>query len=74
LLVNGTLADVLLFGSFLVWAVVDRISQKRRPARAVPGAPEAKANDVIVVVVGLLLYLAFAFWLHEMLFGVRPVG
>lgn len=74
LLVNGTLADVLLFGSFLVWAVVDRISQKRRPARPLPGAPESRANDVIVVAVGLLLYLAFVFWLHEMLFGVRPFG
>ena len=33
LLVNGMLADVLLFGSFLAWAVVDRISLKRRPQR-----------------------------------------
>ena len=32
LLANGTLADVLLFGGFLVWAVADRISVKRRPA------------------------------------------
>src|SRR5256885_9401553 len=37
LLSNGTLADVLLFGGFLAWAVVDRISLKRRPARPVPG-------------------------------------
>jgi len=72
LLVNGTLADVLLFGSFLIWAVVDRISLKDRVQRPLPGTPESGANDVIVIVVGLLLYVAFAFWAHEALFGIRP--
>ena len=72
LLVNGMLADVLLFGSFLVWAVVDRISLKNRPQRALPGAPESGINDAIIVVVGLGLYAVFAFWAHEWLFGVRP--
>jgi len=72
LLVNGTVADVLLFGSFLVWAVMDRISLKQRPARPIAGAKESKMNDIIVVVVGLALYLVFVFFLHEKLFGVRP--
>jgi uncharacterized membrane protein len=72
LMVNGTLADVLLFGSFLLWAVADRISLKNRTARPLAGAPESRTNDAIVVVVGLLLYVAFGFWLHEMLFGIRP--
>jgi uncharacterized membrane protein len=74
LLANGTLADVLLFGSFLVWAVVDRISMKRRVARPLPGAPESRANDLIVIVVGLALYAVFVLWLHEMWIGVRPFG
>jgi uncharacterized membrane protein len=72
LLVNGTVADVLLFGSFLVWAVMDRISLKNRPARPLAGAKESKVNDIIVVVVGLALYLAFVLLVHEKLFGVRP--
>jgi len=72
LLVNGTLADVLLFGSFLIWAVADRISLKKRPARPLPGATESNKNDVIIIVVGLALYVAFVFWLHELLIGVRP--
>ena len=72
LLVNGMLADLLLFGSFLAWAVVDRISLKRRPQRPLPGAPESGINDAIIVVVGLALYAVFAFWAHEWLFGVRP--
>jgi uncharacterized membrane protein len=74
LLANGMLADVLLFGGFLVWAVVDRISMKRRVERPVPGAPPSKLNDLIAVVGGLVLYVAFVLWLHRWLFGVSPVG
>jgi len=74
LLVNGTLADVLLFGSFLAWAVVDRVSLKNRPERPLPGARESNTNDVIAIVVGLALYFVFAFWAHQALFGVRPFG
>ena len=72
LLVNGSLADILLFGSFLVWAVASRISMKNRPPRALQTAPESPLNDVIVVIVGLLLYLVFVFWAHQWLFGLRP--
>jgi len=73
LLVNGTLADVLLFGSFLGWAVADRISLKRRPARPVQGAPESGFNDIILIVVGLALYAATVLWLHQLAFGVKPL-
>lgn len=72
LLVNGTLADVLLFGGFLVWAVADRISLKRRAPRAVPGAPARPLNDVIALVGGLALYALFFFWAHQALIGVAP--
>lgn len=72
LLVNGTLADILLFGSFLLWAVADRISMKRRVARPLPGAPESNMNDMIVIFLGLALYAAIVLWLHNILFGVRP--
>ena len=74
LLVNGTLADVLLFGGFLAWAVADRISMKRRPQRDIPRAPRTAFNDVIVVVGGLGIYLAFVFWLHSAWIGVSIVG
>jgi uncharacterized membrane protein len=74
LLVNGTVADLVLFGSFLAWAVVDRISLKRRPARDVPGAPPGKFNDLIVVVLGLAAYIVFALHLHARWIGVAPFG
>ena len=70
LLANGTLADVLLFGTFLVWAVADRISLKHRKAHPVPAAPAAAANDIIAVILGLAVYIAFGFWLHLRLIGV----
>ena len=74
LLANGTLADVVLFGSFLAWAVADRVSLKRRTPLPVPGAPPSRWNDAIAIVGGLALYVAFLLWLHLRLIGVRPVG
>ena len=74
LLVNGTLADVVLFGSFLAWAVVDRISLKRRTPRPVPGLPPSGTNDVIAGVLGLALYGVTVFWAHRALIGVAPFG
>lgn len=73
LLVNGMLADVLLFGGFLAWAIVERISLKRRGQRDIPQLPTSAANDVIVIVGGLLLYGAFVVWLHPALFGVAVI-
>ena len=72
LLVNGSSADLMLFGAFLIWAVADRISVKRRPLREVPHIPESTANAVIVIIVGLGLYVAFTLWLHGPLIGVKP--
>lgn len=73
LLVNGMLADVILFGVFLAWAVVNRISLKRREARPVPGLPASNTNDIILVVLGLIAYGAFVMHLHEALIGVNPL-
>ena len=71
LLTNGALADVLLFGCFLAWAVAGRISMKHRRNRPVPGFPASPANDLIAVVVGLLLYLLFVMVLHDWMTGVK---
>lgn len=70
LLANGTLPDALLFGTFLAWAVADRISLKHRVPRPVPAAPPTAINDAIAVVLGLAVYTAFVFWLHLRLIGV----
>jgi len=68
LLVNGDLASVILFGAFLAWAVWNRIAVKRRGAPLPVRGPAV--NDVYAVVLGLALWLAFIFWLHQWLIGV----
>jgi uncharacterized membrane protein len=74
LLANGSLADVLLFGGFLAWAVADRISLKRRSAPQVPPtAPPGPWNDAIAVVLGLAVYALLIGWAHARLFGVSPL-
>jgi uncharacterized membrane protein len=74
LLANGTLADVLLFGGFLAWAVADRISFKRRPPQRIHTAPARPLNDVLAIILGLVLYAVFIGWAHVRLFGVSPLG
>jgi uncharacterized membrane protein len=74
LLANGRLADVLLFGGFLAWAVIDRISLKKRPPQVLRTARPGKFNDAIAVIVGLALYVFFILWAHVRLFGVSPLG
>lgn len=73
LLVNGSLADVILFGSFLIWAVADRISLKRRTPLPVPSIPPYRFNDALAIALGLVVYFLFIFVLHAWLFGVTPV-
>jgi len=75
LLVNGDLASVLLFGGFLVWAVVDRISEKKRLRAGITSNPVAGPLkwDIIDVVGGLVLYVLFVTVLHEWLIGVPPI-
>ena len=74
LLVVGTVASTVLFGSVLAWAVADRISLKRRVARAVPALPAGRWNDAIAIVVGLGLYAYLLCCGHLQLIGVAPFG
>jgi uncharacterized membrane protein len=74
LFANGALADVVLFGAFLAWAVADRVSLQRRPPRAAPVAAVTRWNDAIALAGGLALYAAFLFGLHRALIGVPLLG
>jgi uncharacterized membrane protein len=71
LLVNGMLADILLFGSFLAWVVVNRISLKRR-VRIIPSAAPSPFNDLVAIIAGLVTYIVVAFYLHYKVIGVIP--
>jgi len=73
LLANGTLADALLFGAFLLWAVFDfRAARARDRVHGRIGVRASLPADVATIVVGVALWWAFAFYLHGWLFGVRP--
>lgn len=74
LLVNGGLHDLLLFGSLLLWAGIDRMSVTRRNAPPPQGAPPGRWNDAIAVGAGLATYVVFVLWLHAWLIGVAPVS
>jgi uncharacterized membrane protein len=75
LLANGDLGGIILFGSFLAWAVFDRISLKRRTDAGAPPIPVGGiTNDVIAVVVGFVAYLALAFAFHPVVIGVPVIG
>ena len=75
LLANGTLVDLLLFGSFLLWSVLDfRISRKRDRANSVVRAPGAMSNNILTVVLGIVLWAVFLLWLHARFIGVQPLA
>ena len=72
LLVNGDLAGILFFGSFLIWAVLLVINTNRR------GNPEpetiSQRSDILAVVIGLVVWVVFALVLHEWLIGVPVIA
>jgi len=75
LIANGTLAAAVLFGSFLVWAVVVFASERRRDRAAGVIYPEGSlARDAVATVIGVVAWVLFAFWLHGWWIGVRPFG
>jgi uncharacterized membrane protein len=73
LIATGKLANVVLFGGFLAWAVVDRFSYRWRTQRANPAAPPSRSNDGIAIVAGLVIYFVFEHWLHARWIGVQPL-
>jgi uncharacterized membrane protein len=75
LLVNGNLAHVILFGSFLLWGVANFIAARKRDrAQGVVYAAGTNSGTVRAVVIGLGAWVLFAFWLHGWLIGIRPMG
>lgn len=74
LLSNGDLGSILLFGSFLAWGVYARIAAKRRTDVALPTAPAGWTNDTLVVVLGIVVYLALGYVFHPAVIGVPVFG
>ncbi len=75
LIANGMLADVLLFGGFLVWAVLSfRAARGRDRAAGTVYPPGRLGPTLVAVAVGLVAWAVFAMWAHRVLIGVKPFG
>lgn len=73
LLSNGTLHEIILFGSFLAWSVaLFIVLRKRDRANAIHYPVVGLSRDIAVIVVGIGAWVAFALWLHRVLIGVHP--
>lgn len=71
LIANNTLADMMLFGSFLVWSILVFRAARRRPAPAL--TPPTIAGTAATVVAGGVLWAVFAFWAHAAWLGISPL-
>jgi uncharacterized membrane protein len=74
LLSNGTLVDLILFGSFLLWAVLDFRSARKRPIHMPEKVVVSTKATIIVIVTGIVVWALFIFGLHQYLIGVSPLG
>ncbi len=74
LLSNGRVADMVLFGTFLAWAVVDFIAARRRDrAAGTVVAAGTASRTLVTVIAGVAAWAALAFGLHLWLIGVPPM-
>ncbi|OLP44297.1 NnrU family protein [Rhizobium oryziradicis] len=76
LLSNGSVRSIILFAAFLAWGVILRISLKRRArtGESVDRSFVATKYDLYAVVLGLVVWAAITFKLHELLIGVAPLA
>ncbi|HEY1092259.1 MAG TPA: NnrU family protein [Burkholderiaceae bacterium] len=71
LLANNTLADVLLFGGFLVWAIFCFRAARQRDSSAPPAGQ--MPMTVLTVIVGAVAWAGVAFWAHAAWIGIKPL-
>ncbi len=75
LIANGTLVDVILFGAFLVWAIVAYAANRRRDrATGTIRVAGPARNDAIAVVVGVAIWAAILWRVHQWVIGVSPLA
>lgn len=75
LIANNTLADLLLFGGFLLWAALSfRAARKREKTLATVPPAGTPTGTAITAVIGIAAWVAFAFWAHARWIGVAPMG
>jgi uncharacterized membrane protein len=71
LLSNGDLGSIVMFGAFLAWGVYARIAAKRCGDLGATVAPAGWTNDILVIIVGLVVFFLLGFYFHPYVIGVR---
>jgi uncharacterized membrane protein len=74
LLANGSLIDLILFGSFLIWAVLDFRSARNRPSPSENTQVVSVKATLSAIFLGVVFWLAFILGLHQWLIGVSPLA
>jgi uncharacterized membrane protein len=75
LVANGTLADVLLFGSFLIWAVCAFVASRQRDRNSgIVRKAGSLRHDAVALAIGIVAWFVFVRYAHAWLFGVAPFG
>ncbi|EHP40035.1 NnrU family protein [Cupriavidus basilensis OR16] len=75
LLATGMLHDLVLFGTFLIWAVADFVVSRRRDRRLGVTYPvETTSGDLLTLAAGIGAWAVFAFWIHARWIGAAPFG
>lgn len=74
LISNGTLVDLILFSAFLIWAILDFRSARKRPIHIAEQAQVSIKATAITIAIGAILWVAFIFGLHQYLIGVSPLA
>ncbi len=73
LIANGSLADLVLFGAFLVWSLLDLMANYARDlAKAIVYPAPNWGATIGAIVVGVVLWGVLIGGLHLWLFGVAP--
>ena len=75
LIANGSAADLVLFGAFLVWSVADLVSSYSRDRLNAVAYPAPNWGATIgAIALGVILWIALLAGLHRWLFGVSPMA
>ena len=75
LIATAHVAGVVLFGSFLAWSIAEYSSARKRDRLAGIVYPPGRASrDAMAIVIGVVAWIAFGWWLHGALIGLRPFG
>lgn len=75
LISNGTLADVMIFGSFLIWSIVSFAVYRRRDRKAgvVRDQESGVQFDLAAFTFAMVSWFAIVFYLHQAIIGVSPL-